>query len=109
MSKKNYTELLKDPRWQKRRLLVMEYAGFRCQICGDSTTTLHCHHSYYARGKKPWEYPDGAIICVCADCHAMLHPKPLVHVATQDDAGTPLSKENGASKFAEIFAMLKHL
>src|SRR4051812_44568759 len=55
--KRGYAERLKDPRWQKRRLKVMEYAHWRCQICGCKEKTLHCHHSYYLKGKQPWQYP----------------------------------------------------
>lgn len=71
----NYSEKLKDPRWQKKRLKVMEYANWRCQICGTKDNTLHCHHSYYTRGKQPWQYPDGAIICICQRCHEKIHGK----------------------------------
>ncbi len=71
----NYSEKLKDPRWQKKRLHAMEYAGWRCQICGVKDRTLHCHHSYYTKGKQPWQYPDGSIICICEGCHEKIHGK----------------------------------
>lgn len=74
MKQASYSEKLKDPRWQKRRLKVLEYADWRCQLCGAKDKPLHCHHSYYARGKDPWQYPAGAIICVCETCHGRLHP-----------------------------------
>lgn len=74
--RKTYSEKLKDPRWQKKRLKVMEYAKWRCQICGTKDNTLHCHHSYYTRGKEPWQYPDGSIICICERCHEKIHDKP---------------------------------
>lgn len=70
-----YREKLADPRWQKRRLEVLEYADWRCQICGNNKEELHCHHSYYERGKEPWQSKKGAIICVCHTCHGKLHPK----------------------------------
>jgi hypothetical protein len=73
-----YSEKLRDPRWQKKRLKIMRYAHWRCQICGAKDSTLHCHHSYYTRGKEPWQYPDGAIICICEGCHEKLHPRPKV-------------------------------
>jgi hypothetical protein len=72
---KTYSEKLRDPRWQKKRLKVMEYAHWRCQICGRKDSTLHCHHSYYTRGKEPWQYPDGSIICICQGCHEKIHTK----------------------------------
>lgn len=70
-----YKEQLLDPRWQKRRLEVMQYANWRCQVCGADKKTLHCHHSYYTKGKMAWQYPKGAIICVCEDCHRKIHPE----------------------------------
>ena len=30
-----YSEKLKDPRWQKKRLEILERDNFRCQYCGD--------------------------------------------------------------------------
>jgi len=76
--KKTYSEKLKDPRWQKKRLEVMSYANWRCQICGTKDDTLHCHHSYYTKGKQPWQYPKGAIICICKACHEKVHGEPKV-------------------------------
>jgi hypothetical protein len=66
---KSYSELLLDPRWQKKRLEVLERAGWACNDCSDAETTLHVHHVYYTKGKKPWEYPDSALIALCATCH----------------------------------------
>ena len=34
---------------------------------------LNVHHSYYIRGKKPWEYPDDALVTLCEDCHKKRH------------------------------------
>lgn len=89
-----YSEKLKDPRWQKRRLKVMEYAHWRCQICGGKDNTLHCHHSYYTKGKEPWQYPDGSIICICEGCHEKIHPEKVKRA--------PAAPEEKAPTFAEI-------
>lgn len=64
-----YSEKLKDPRWQRKRLEVLSAAGFKCEECGDGTATLHVHHCYYEKGLMPWEYPDEALKCVCEFCH----------------------------------------
>lgn len=69
MSKSNYWELLKDPRWQQMRLRVMEREGFACQDCDDKTTTLNVHHTYYEKGNAPWEYPEDSLHCLCETCH----------------------------------------
>ena len=66
---KSYYELLKDPRWQRKRLEVMQRDGFRCLDCDDDAKTLNVHHIRYRRGKKPWEYDDGDLETLCEDCH----------------------------------------
>ena len=66
---KNYYELLKDPRWQKKRLEVMERAGFECEECENNEVTLNVHHTYYEKGKMPWEYPTESLQCLCEECH----------------------------------------
>lgn len=71
----NYIDKLKDPRWQKKRLKVLERYEFRCQFCWDDKTTLHVHHKYYKRGLDPWKYPMKALITVCENCHEKLHLK----------------------------------
>ena len=68
-TKKNYSDLLRDPRWQKKRLQILERDDFTCQGCGDKENTLHVHHKYYTYGKKPWEYSDQILITLCNNCH----------------------------------------
>ncbi len=73
MAGKTYSEKLLDPHWQKKRLEVMEAAGFKCQNCedgeGDRGETLHVHHCWYEKGFDPWDYPFTAYQCLCKDCH----------------------------------------
>lgn len=64
-----YSEKLKDPRWQKKRLQILERDKFQCQDCGHKGKTLHVHHKYYIFKKDPWEYPDDLLITLCEDCH----------------------------------------
>lgn len=73
MEKKNYSELLKDPRWQKKRLEIMQRDDWSCQHCGERESQLHVHHKYYDNGKYPWDYPDGALITLCDKCHEIQH------------------------------------
>jgi len=65
-----YLESLKNPKWQKKRLKILEKANFECTSCGDKEKTLHVHHSYYLKGKKAWEYPDNSLHALCEDCHS---------------------------------------
>jgi hypothetical protein len=64
-----YAEKLRDPRWQKKRLEIMQRANFACEDCGTTTVTLNIHHAYYRRGYEPWEYPDDSYQCLCENCH----------------------------------------
>ncbi len=63
-----YSELLKDPRWQKKRLEIMQRDNFTCQLCFSSTKTLHVHHLDYV-GSYPWDTPDDQLLTVCEGCH----------------------------------------
>jgi hypothetical protein len=67
----NYSELLKSPKWQRKRLEILERDNFKCVNCGSEDNTLHVHHHYYESGKKPWEYPDRVLITLCEGCHYM--------------------------------------
>jgi hypothetical protein len=65
-----YSEKLKDPRWQKKRLEVFERDEWTCQKCFDGESTLHVHHLTYEKGKDPWDYDIDNFITLCAECHA---------------------------------------
>ena len=65
-----YSEKLKDPRWQKKRLEILERDDWRCQKCLDGNTTLHVHHRKYLPNSDPWDYPDHLLITLCENCHA---------------------------------------
>lgn len=67
--KPTYWELLKHPKWQEKRLRIMQRAQFACENCGDKNSMLNVHHTYYERGLNPWEYPDDSLRCLCEACH----------------------------------------
>jgi len=64
-----YADKLKDPRWQKRRVEVMQRDGFKCRQCGAADKTLAIHHLAYGRGEEPWESPAEVLLTVCEGCH----------------------------------------
>jgi hypothetical protein len=66
---KTYSDKLKDPRWQKKRLEILDRDGFSCCSCGDKESTLHIHHKRYLKGKEPWEYENDLLVTLCEDCH----------------------------------------
>ena len=65
---KTYSEKLRDPRWQKMRLKVMERDGFTCQFCDAKDKTLNVHHKFYQKGRDPWEYSDYMMVTCCETC-----------------------------------------
>lgn len=64
-----YSKKLRDPRWQKMRLKILERDEFTCQSCMDSESTLHVHHCYYNKGNDPWDYPYTSLVTLCEACH----------------------------------------
>lgn len=66
---KPYWQKLQDPRWQRKRLEILNRADFKCEKCGDKTTTLQVHHGYYEKGAEPWEYENETLWCLCSSCH----------------------------------------
>jgi hypothetical protein len=70
-----YWQLLRDPRWQRKRLEVMERAEFACEECSSATDTLNVHHRHYVKGRKPWEYGDDELRCLCENCHRIIGAK----------------------------------
>ena len=70
---KKYSENLKDPRWQKKRLEVMQRDDFHCAECGAGDSTLAVHHLYYVSGRKPWQYPMWSLSTLCEHCHDVAH------------------------------------
>lgn len=76
-----YSQKLRDPRWQKLRLLIMERDGWQCQssTCrSPENTPLHVHHREYLPGREPWEYPPENLVTLCERCHDAQHPRKLV-------------------------------
>lgn len=51
----------------------MQRDNFTCRNCGDSARSLNVHHRYYEKGMDPWEYPEIALICLCEECHVLVH------------------------------------
>lgn len=64
-----YSEKLKNPRWQKKRLEIFERDGWKCRACQDEKSTLHVHHLVYEKGKEPWDYDNAKLVTLCEECH----------------------------------------
>jgi hypothetical protein len=65
-----YSEKLRDPRWQKKRLEILNRDCFECVLCGDKETELHIHHKKY--NGDPWEAKDEDLQVLCKHCHLLI-------------------------------------
>jgi hypothetical protein len=90
-----YAEKLKDPRWQKKRLEIMERDNWTCQICGTKEKTMHTHHLIYIKGREPWDYTDVALQCLCEDCNEKEGRVPVVTVEDLSSINTMVGCING--------------
>ena len=69
-----YSELLKRPEWQKKRLKILERDNWSCQNCFNKDNTLNVHHKIYiSTYLNPWDYPDILLITLCDNCHEKDH------------------------------------
>lgn len=73
MTSLTYREQLLHPKWQQRRLSMLEAAGWECANCGASENTLHVHHRQYFKGRAVWEYDDTELVVLCDPCHSNEH------------------------------------
>lgn len=100
-----YTKQLASPKWQKRRLEILQRDEWKCQKCGDGKIELHIHHKQYIKGKKVHEYEDWDLVTLCAHCH---HEIELIKKVfpEQDFDSIKIFKtrlgENGATLFISI-------
>lgn len=76
MNKADYATQRQDPRWQRKRLEIMERDQFKCVDCDSSEKTLNVHHDYYVTGRMPWEYPSFSLSTLCRECHKERHSEP---------------------------------
>lgn len=111
-----YAEKLKDPRWQKKRLEILNRDKWKCHYCGDEKSTLHVHHEMYFKGKEPWDIPNECLNTVCENCHDFLHTtyktfthleKYLLSCLIQRDWDDRAHPEFGFSKLKNIIKDIK--
>lgn len=68
-----YSKQLKHPKWQKKRLQILERDEFMCQNCHSKDETLHVHHFFYKPKTLLWDYDESCLITFCGDCHEEWH------------------------------------
>lgn len=70
-----YKEQILDPRWQKRRLEILNRDKFSCTYCGETKLTLHVHHTYYENDVYIWDAKDEYLTTLCCEHHKYFHDR----------------------------------
>jgi hypothetical protein len=98
-----YADLLKDTRWQQKRLETLADAKWLCESCEERKegVPLHVHHKVYRRGAKPWEYDREDLSVLCEPCH-----KTFTVAFRLLEAAVYAAKAEGDVCAAEYFAGL---
>lgn len=102
----SYSEKLRDPRWQAKRLRIMERDRFTCRDCRDSTKHLHVHHCHYIKG-EPWDTPDELLLTLCEDCHEgrQMVENEMKVLFGHLFAGSPIDKlESNVARLRRVFS-----
>lgn len=72
----SYSEKLKNPKWQQKRLTIFQRDKWTCTKCQSVEKELQVHHLDYIPGIDPWEYPDDMLTTLCFDCHTSETDRP---------------------------------
>ena len=64
-----YSEKLRSPKWQRKRLEVLERDDWKCVKCQDDKENLQIHHKRYFKNREPWEYELKYLETYCETCH----------------------------------------
>ena len=67
-----YEDMLKSKAWKNKRKVILKRDKYKCTKCS-SVIRLQIHHLYYIKGRKPWEYPNKALVILCNECHTKIH------------------------------------
>lgn len=68
-----YQQKLLDPRWQKKRLEILERDNWTCTNCGRTDLNLQVHHEFYSG--NPWDIDSSKLKTLCYVCHEGKHIK----------------------------------
>ena len=67
-----YSDQIKHPKWQKKRLEIMSRDKWTCRVCGDMDNQLQVHHLYYLPNTLIWDYDDECCVTLCWECHQQI-------------------------------------
>lgn len=69
--RRNYFDLLKDPRWYEYRIRAIGHHGNGCYLCAE-TRNIQVHHLRYIDGMNPWDYDFNDVRVYCDNCHEVV-------------------------------------
>jgi 5-methylcytosine-specific restriction endonuclease McrA len=93
-----YSEKLKDPRWQKKRLEVLNRDNWTCQCCASTTLELQVHHLRYTT--NPWEVDNNHLVTLCAECHTKVSKPALL---------ASIRKEMSNGLMSDLYVLKNHV
>jgi 5-methylcytosine-specific restriction endonuclease McrA len=97
MESKEYSEKLKDGRWQMKRSQIIDRDGNRCQRCR-AERDLEVHHIHY--NGEPWEAYDEDLITLCECCHLSIHIKQEFRGINYSASDITFAKRKGTTETA---------
>lgn len=112
-----YAEKLKDPRWQKKRLEILNRDNFSCSECNNKTDQLQVHHCYYVKNRSPWNYPNFSLMTLCSKCHSNKYNEEDTGITQWEEAinfimegdKMPLQYEGWSDPFWELGVFMDQL
>ena len=79
----DYNKLLMRDEWKAKRAEILARDHHRC-LRRRREDRLEVHHCKYDSGRKPWDYPNYALITLCFDCHQKIHEKKRPYVLSRN-------------------------
>ena len=73
MTRKEYRELLQDPKWKIKASFIRKRDNHTCCRCKKKSHRLQVHHIKYIDGLMPWEYDNELLESLCSTCHKKEH------------------------------------
>lgn len=99
-----YSEKLKSPKWQRKRLEILNRDNFTCLLCGDTETELQIHHLKYT-GYNPEDAPNEDLETLCKDCHSiktLYNDSKLIKSYKKNDVLLAINSENSIIVFYKM-------
>lgn len=67
-----YEDYLQTEHWIHFKNEFLKWAGFKCQVCGETEKSIHVHHKTYEnKGRETFN----DVAALCEVCHALFHGK----------------------------------